>query len=303
MRLYIIGNGFDLHHDLKTSFESFYQWLREKKIGSEFEIASFFPRKGCDLWSGFEANLETIDEQRYKDSRKKCSIDGDMLIVEGGRKSLNALAWIREIRKSLYDWSLSISAGVDDTLCRTLSNKMLDIDNGAYFFSFNYTSVLEHVYNVESEKVFHVHGKVEKGISNKLILGCRESWKKDLRKDYYDEASRMMDAHKALDAVAQSELNEFVKPVSSIIRSKVFVNFLDSVKNADSVDVIGFSFGEVDMPYIEAIYDAISKDSDCKWRCSWFKEKEKEEFKNKLASIVGEDRIEMIRMEELIRGK
>lgn len=40
-RLIIIGNGFDLAHGLKTSYNDFISWYLEKKIGSKFDSVNF----------------------------------------------------------------------------------------------------------------------------------------------------------------------------------------------------------------------------------------------------------------------
>jgi hypothetical protein len=59
-RLFIIGNGFDLHHGMKTSYWNFRDYLSVTgtEILRTMELFNMFQE---DLWSDFEANLANID--------------------------------------------------------------------------------------------------------------------------------------------------------------------------------------------------------------------------------------------------
>ena len=55
-KLYIIGNGFDIHHGLKTGYCDFHKWLQHQKdYSSVEEMECFFAVE--DLWRNFEENL------------------------------------------------------------------------------------------------------------------------------------------------------------------------------------------------------------------------------------------------------
>lgn len=53
--LYIIGNGFDIHHNMPTSYKAFYRWLQEK---SYYRVLTLIERiYGCadaTWWNDFE---------------------------------------------------------------------------------------------------------------------------------------------------------------------------------------------------------------------------------------------------------
>ena len=85
--LYIIGNGFDLHHNLKTSTNDFKEILSNKKIYNQIDSAldtcGYF---GVD-WSEFEnllahINLDEIEEQylRYPNYMSDYERDRDGVI-------------------------------------------------------------------------------------------------------------------------------------------------------------------------------------------------------------------------------
>ena len=63
--LYIIGNGFDLHHGINSSYKNFQEWMHENNpdvIEKVDEIYGF-----CDeeWWSDFENQLASLDAIRY----------------------------------------------------------------------------------------------------------------------------------------------------------------------------------------------------------------------------------------------
>ena len=40
--LYIIGNGFDLHHDIRCGFEDFMKWVKKNDAGLFFKLTQVY---------------------------------------------------------------------------------------------------------------------------------------------------------------------------------------------------------------------------------------------------------------------
>lgn len=59
-RLYIVGNGFDLHHRIPTEFCDFRQFVREHDSGLLKAIESYLSAIRAD-WSDLESSLATIE--------------------------------------------------------------------------------------------------------------------------------------------------------------------------------------------------------------------------------------------------
>src|ERR1700753_1181866 len=61
--LYVIGNGFDLHHELRTSYFEFANYLKEHNISLYHNLESYisYPTSNNNLWSQFESNLANLD--------------------------------------------------------------------------------------------------------------------------------------------------------------------------------------------------------------------------------------------------
>ena len=48
--LYIIGNGFDLHHEMKTSYPHFREWLKANDASVLYTIDELFSYCDEDWW-------------------------------------------------------------------------------------------------------------------------------------------------------------------------------------------------------------------------------------------------------------
>jgi len=121
-----------------------------------------------------------------------------------------------------------------------------------YFFSFNYTQTLENVYNISENSVCHIHG-VSKGIKNlndstivDLIFGHgRESFETDVTN------------------IVSTAYNITKKPVCQCIEKNLL--FFDKLRDINNIYSYGFSFGDVDMPYIEKICHSIRNTTNVTW--------------------------------------
>ena len=57
--LYIIGNGFDRHHGMETSYSHFRNWLEDRNLSVLCTIDELFGYCDDDWWQYFESNLAT----------------------------------------------------------------------------------------------------------------------------------------------------------------------------------------------------------------------------------------------------
>jgi len=157
------------------------------------------------------------------------------------------------------------------------------IKQGDYFFSTNYTHTLEDVYNIDN--VCHIHGVIdseeaalfrETGMFdiNRLIIGHGNGELEILSKSSESVSiSAMIDKHAN---------NYFKKPVEKCI--KRYSDFFNSLGNVDSIYSFGFSFSDVDMPYISKICDSIGDTSKVIWYLNDYDSKEHEIYKKKIVA-------------------
>lgn len=146
------------------------------------------------------------------------------------------------------------------------------IKNDDYFFSTNYTHTLEKKYSVKN--VCHIHGDVE---SIKRI----GKFRKDdmLIFGHGNDVIELKNNNVKLDMEAISN-NTLKKPVGRCISKHAA--FFQSLKNIENVYSYGFSYGDVDMPYISKICEEIGDTSNVTWFLNEFNINEHEGFKKKI---------------------
>lgn len=70
-KIYIIGNGFDLHHKLLSRYSHFYDYLKNDRNSIEI-IRTFdcFINLSNDKWSNFEEDIALLNEKSFIDYYK-----------------------------------------------------------------------------------------------------------------------------------------------------------------------------------------------------------------------------------------
>lgn len=58
--LYLIGNGFDKHHDIPSGYWDFHEWLKKNDSELVEQIDELYDYNG-DLWGNFEVELGSLD--------------------------------------------------------------------------------------------------------------------------------------------------------------------------------------------------------------------------------------------------
>ena len=133
--------------------------------------------------------------------------------------------------------------------------QLIDLFNRAnnnYFLSFNYTKTLENIYNIPKSNICHIHG-VSKDTNN-----MDDSESGDL---IFGHGRESIGAN-VVDVISTS-YNITKKPVNQcIINNQLFFEKLTDINN---IYTYGFSFGDVDMPYIEKICQSIRNTTDVRW--------------------------------------
>lgn len=166
-KLFVIGNGFDLEHNLPTRFDPDF-----KNIAMKHEQNNFWNLyQSCknDIWSDFEnllgcPDFGTLEEIFYgyePDYLSDRESDRDSIIYQVG---LNG-----NLRGALYEFADNAEKSL-----RNIQRKVFfeDIFNsGGYYITFNYTHTLEYIYGIPQENILHIHGEVG---ANNLKLGYQK---------------------------------------------------------------------------------------------------------------------------------
>jgi len=131
-----------------------------------------------------------------------------------------------------------------------------------YFFSFNYTQTLEHIYNVSENNICHIHG-VSRGIKNLNNLASEDLIFGHGQGSYGTNVTN----------IVNTAYNITKKPVNQCIENNQL--FFEKLKSVNNIYSYGFSFGDVDIPYIEEICNSILDTTNVTWYFNDFEDEEK----------------------------
>lgn len=258
--LYIIGNGFDIHHKLKSQYSDFKVYLQMNESDLEYLLNMSFSK---NLWSDFEKHLATLDikEIFYDNDNlfpdEDSDRDGDKYIFPDKMTQINE-DLTTGLKNALRDWILDLKypSNVNDLL--------LDLDKNASFLSFNYTNTLEGLYNVKPEQITYIHNKAksEKHLfrpdelgylkdDSDIIIGhavknpkiCVPHCNSRGFKTYY-AFEEGLDAIKPYFQHSFKNSNQIISDNSS---------FFDNLTNIEKIIIIGHSLSKVDMQYFKTI--------------------------------------------------
>ncbi|TEW56592.1 hypothetical protein E2R68_00720 [Psychromonas sp. RZ22] len=286
-KLYIIGNGFDLHHGLATNYTDFEYHLKTHHIQLLDNLNKYYYilENDQNLWSKFEENLANLDKDGLLDYLTEYFDDRS----DRGR---NAMAIETEtyldlltngLRREFSEFILKAeNKGIE-------RSKLIKIDIDAKFISFNYTKTLEKIYLIPRGNIFYIHGIASE--KEGIILG--HSTNPELFNDDKPEltppkgASKenlelwyeyMSDQHNPIYDDCVREVNRYF--LSSFKNTKKIIEensvYFDDLSDIKEVFIYGHSMSCVDIEYFK--YLASTVKLSCRWCISYYDENEKEEL-------------------------
>ena len=251
-KLFIIGNGFDIAHDMKTTYNDFRNWFNNNLGKSSNKELTFEDLVSPDIsrknWSDDDVErkliLELLDEacnnieedpRDYEWNNLECNLanvdfspwlnidDDNIRSIENktNRNKYNILCNIEGSlmsiddlkNKYLKDWIKSIQ------IPRYKIDILDIIDKETYFLTFNYTTTLEEMYGdrIDKNKINHIHIN-----DDKYIFGT-----KFLKKDVQENQKNINEWY----------IKNYEKPVNKIIESNnLFFNNLSKCTDPKKLD-------------------------------------------------------------------
>ncbi|MFJ5367558.1 AbiH family protein [Pectobacterium punjabense] len=156
--LYIIRNGFDLYHVMRTGYKDFKNYVMREDYDVYRVVDEFSP--AGDEWNELEPSLGDID---FCNIIEECGIHLTSYGAEGFKVSVhhNYEFEIERITKSLptdlleqfYNWVRKIEVPKGGQY-----KKFKSLDKEAIFLPFNYTDTLERLYSIDKSNIKNIHG-------------------------------------------------------------------------------------------------------------------------------------------------
>ena len=308
MKLFIIGNGFDLAHNLKTSYWDFRCYLEKHAETFLTELEKLYGHYPYDpdedhipidkqklaeerhndilyntLWRSFESSLGEPVESEF-DAICDTAID-QMEELESGPIGIedtlndffeNQFGFVVDLQNYLLKWAEQIE------LNKAVIKKD-DIINGTdLFLTFNYTATLEYVYGIDPSSICHIHGGVSPYCDIDPIIGhgntnSIQQWKK--LKSENDAAFDEGGASKC------AAIANFYKRTLKDTKMVLTVNhdFFNRINGIEEVIVIGHSMGEVDLPYFRKVVNVVGK--SVPWTVLYYDINEKSLFETSIKGL------------------
>lgn len=266
--LYLIGNGFDMHHNINSSYGQFRNWLENRDSVIYNRLFQVYELDGGELWGSFEENLGNISIdaildnyvyspfllffERMDGSKDFFNIDdfSDGPIPEIGL-TLHRLYFF--LQQYFSEWILQLE--------KPNHNQRVQLNKAnSYFINFNYTPTLETAYNVPQRDIYYIHGCAN--LNQNLIFGHNQTPEAIKRKWDFDS---MEDAEKELLEEAIHDMSTLYKDVDSIIQNSH--ETWEKLSDVNTIHVWGLSLTDVDIPYLKHIKNIVN--ADTKWEFSW----------------------------------
>ena len=257
-RLIIVGNGFDLHHNMKTKYTDYRKYLLYN--GKSDIVTCFEKYNDIDnpkfMWNHLEEIIGMLPYEEaysyligYESEEWHDSVNHDFQYEIDKMR----LYW-PGMKDNLMDWIKKIEYTNKDVHLENLINQSTS------FLSFNYTNTLEVLYNVSKSKITYIHG--DASITNELILGHNlKSWYPEWDPSNPNEDIRLLEASEIMD----DHYEKTKKQIDSIIAKHQ--DFFAKIYMYDEIYVLGLSYNDTDFRYLQEI---MINNHNAKWYFNWY---------------------------------
>ncbi len=169
--LYVIGNGFDLHHRIRSSYSDFgnYVWNIDPGLHSLFE--NYFSFEGN--WADLENTLANIDIDLIIDEASAYLVsysaeDWSDAYHHDYQYEINRItgSLSEGLKRRFTEWVCGLAIP-DYSSCPV---PLLDLDISAKYLTFNYTNTLQILYGVPPAHILHIHNQAI-SFDSDLVLG------------------------------------------------------------------------------------------------------------------------------------
>ncbi|MES2382152.1 MAG: bacteriophage abortive infection AbiH family protein [Bacteroidota bacterium] len=285
-KLYIIGNGFDLHHNLRTSYYDFAKFLKKKNKDLYITLEKYisYPSFDRDLWSRFEENLANLEikEIIYEHADTLPSYGSDDFRDRDRYVFPDIMhEHYQKLTSGLFSEFEAFIKNVD--FHETAFEYNVKLDKSATFLTFNYTNTLEHLYKIDKKQIVYIHNSVFYN-SEGIVLGHGidpENFKEKRQippdglneeqlEDWNDQHNDYDYSYDTGKETLMRYFKDTYKPTKDII--KEHSAFFKSIINVEEVYILGHSISPVDLPYFQQIIRSVRK--DVKWHVSYYDIKE-----------------------------
>ncbi|OIJ17340.1 hypothetical protein BKP37_02210 [Anaerobacillus alkalilacustris] len=160
MKLYICGNGFDLHHGYRTGYRDYRDFIlkHHSHAFNALEDFQYLDLSISDKWSDLERSFTINYEECIDDAINEYYPD---LNDDSDSRWYGIDIDLEEQTKFIFDFTgryfLEWLVNIDFSDPKN----EIPLSGSDSYITFNYTSTLEQVYKIAPDNVFHIHGHID----------------------------------------------------------------------------------------------------------------------------------------------
>lgn len=273
--LYVIGNGFDMMHGVRSSYYDFGKTLG-KRSPVRFCLENYL--KADDLWADFEGALGKINIEAMC---QPYIIDGALDVMGAYDEDAGAaeifmaaemaagpiISMSTELKDRFRKWIESLHVNTNDRPLERVVKKGKVLD-------FNYTEFIEDMYGMSENDICYIHGRRKKKGRRRqeLILGHIPGANDPAYefKDNYsgidnldDNAQMIYDVQQITVRMVSDADEELTKNCDEIIQNHRA--FFESLSDVDQVITIGHSLYPVDWDYFKEVIRCCKNAENIRW--------------------------------------
>lgn len=300
--LYIIGNGFDMHHGMDTSYISYAKFIKLYYPSTYDLLIEYFGLTDIDqntkwdpLWARFEEVLGHIYAEDLLEKYSEYSANPASDNFSDGDWDTIAVLIEDEIDNFLKEMNTSFSQFIENVkypICVFL--KKLKINKNAFFLNFNYTHTLEKYYKVNRKNIKYIHNRSRE--NQKLILGHGvkdpQIFKEKVlpqglsNEELHEWHENMNDDYDFSVEKGKWEIESYykksLKNTATIIEENL--EYFNHLNRLDEIIVIGHSISKVDHDYFHEIIKNIDV-TKVNWIVSFYNDSSKEKLENEFNNL------------------
>lgn len=274
--LYIIGNGFDLMHGVKSSYYAFRDSLGKRNSLRKTLELFLTPE---DIWADFENalahfNISSMGSQFVADSwldwmdayAEDAGAAEFYMAVEAAATPIQIVT--QNLPRRFRMWVESLSVGTEDRPLKGLFQK-------GKVLCFNYTEFAETLYGIPEQNVCYIHGcrKKRRGRpKDRLILGHMPGASDDAFNFNDDSHARITDPYKqAMSQIAQDQILQLIADYDAYLTKNcreiisAHASFFAGLNEIEKIIVIGHSFSPVDWDYFAEVASNLFGSKRTRW--------------------------------------
>lgn len=263
MKLYIIGNGFDMNHDMRTSYLDYRNFLIKKYsyIIREYERSQYLEAYNCNhntRWSElenclrieFKECMSDIAGNFYPDISSERTPGWDDILIEVD----NTFSFLSEFTQNCFNEWINEVAIPDGIILRP------DVDKAAHFVTFNYTRTLEEIYQIPDKNILHIHGDISdiKTIQFGTPENNPNAIYSSLENLYSEDEFYNVVFAPAINSISGYANNAYKSLKDNYVKLHIFLNNIEQI---NEIIIMGHSYLGIDEPYYTDVLVPMLHDS------------------------------------------